>query len=161
VSECDDDSSGGRAPAYLRGALPACLPTEPALHARLRRRGDPAQPCNAPACCRTHQPIQLQSRCLTTSLALVQGLKCMYPQGGGAGAIEVTALDLPRLDADEFLNDTVIDFYIRRVCGKWGRSCARIWWQGTCCACLSCEVVWLGAVCVQPRDITSLSHMLF
>ncbi|KAL4860066.1 Ubiquitin-like-specific protease 2 [Chlorella vulgaris] len=35
-----------------------------------------------------------------------KGLKCMYPQGGGAGAIEVTALDLPRLDADEFLNDT-------------------------------------------------------
>ena len=42
-----------------------------------------------------------------------QGLKCLYPPGGGPGAVEVTHLDLPRLDADEFLNDTVIDFYVR------------------------------------------------
>ena len=44
---------------------------------------------------------------------LAQGLKCLYPPGGGPGAVEVTHLDLPRLDADEFLNDTVIDFYVR------------------------------------------------
>ena len=29
--------------------------------------------------------------------------------------MEVTPLDLPRLDDGEFLNDTVIDFYIRSV----------------------------------------------
>lgn len=49
-----------------------------------------------------------------------QGLKCLYPPGGGPGAVEVTHLDLPRLDADEFLNDTVIDFYLRWVCGGAG-----------------------------------------
>lgn len=43
----------------------------------------------------------------------MQGLKCLYPPGGGPGAVEVTHLDLPRLDAEEFLNDTVIDFYVR------------------------------------------------
>ncbi|KAL4434137.1 hypothetical protein ABPG75_000578 [Micractinium tetrahymenae] len=42
-----------------------------------------------------------------------KGLKCLYPPGGGPGAVEVTFLDLPRLDQDEFLNDTVIDFYLR------------------------------------------------
>lgn len=42
-----------------------------------------------------------------------QGLKCLFPPGGGPGSVEVTALDLPRLDADEFLNDTVIDFYLK------------------------------------------------
>lgn len=52
-------------------------------------------------------------------LLLLQGLKCLYPppdrQDHGEGAVEVTALDLSRLDSDEFLNDTVIDFYLRWV----------------------------------------------
>jgi hypothetical protein len=44
-----------------------------------------------------------------------KGMKCLFPPAGGPGAVEVTHLDLPRLDPDEFLNDTVIDFYIRWV----------------------------------------------
>ena len=50
---------------------------------------------------------------LLAAVSLPQGLKCLYPPGGGPGAVEVTHLDLPRLDAEEFLNDTVIDFYVR------------------------------------------------
>jgi len=50
---------------------------------------------------------------LLAAVSLPQGLKCLYPPGGGPGAVEVTHLDLPRLDAEEFLNDTIIDFYVR------------------------------------------------
>lgn len=37
--------------------------------------------------------------------------------------MEVTHLDLPRLDRDEFLNDTVIDFYLRWGGGTCGLGC--------------------------------------
>lgn len=70
------------------------------------------------------------------ALAPPQGLKCLYPPGGGAGAVEVTHLDLPRLDADEFLNDTVIDFYIRqgRVAGEVAELALYCWlcWVARC-----------------------------
>lgn len=39
--------------------------------------------------------------------------------------MEVTALDLSRLDPDEFLNDTCIDFYLR--CGP---GCPAHMWRG-------------------------------
>lgn len=45
----------------------------------------------------------------------VQGLRALYPQGGGRNAVEVYAEDLNRLQPTEFLNDTVIDFYIRYI----------------------------------------------
>jgi sentrin-specific protease 7 len=46
-------------------------------------------------------------------LAVFQGLRCLYPPDGGRGAVEVVAEDLARLDPDEFLNDTIIDYYIK------------------------------------------------
>ena len=50
---------------------------------------------------------------LLMSLERTQGLKALYPREGGAGAVEVTPSDLARLDPDEFLNDTIIDFYMK------------------------------------------------
>ena len=41
-----------------------------------------------------------------------QGLKALFPASGGVGAVSITADDLARLDDMEFLNDTVIDFYM-------------------------------------------------
>eukprot|EP00878_Enallax_costatus_P018370 GHUV01019338.1.p1 GENE.GHUV01019338.1~~GHUV01019338.1.p1 ORF type:complete len:556 (+),score=211.78 GHUV01019338.1:276-1943(+) len=41
------------------------------------------------------------------------GLQALYPPSGGKGAVSVTADDLERLDPDAFLNDTVIDYYIK------------------------------------------------
>eukprot|EP00877_Chromochloris_zofingiensis_P014687 jgi/Chrzof1/9472/Cz04g04110.t1 len=46
---------------------------------------------------------------------LYAGLRALYPQGGGRNAVEVYAEDLNRLQPTEFLNDTVIDFYIRHI----------------------------------------------
>lgn len=42
-----------------------------------------------------------------------QGLQALYPPSGGKGAVSVTADDLERLDPDAFLNDTIIDYYIK------------------------------------------------
>ena len=42
----------------------------------------------------------------------VQGCVAVYPAGRPDG-VEVRGSDLARLDDDEFLNDTVIDLYIR------------------------------------------------
>lgn len=42
-----------------------------------------------------------------------QGLKCQFPASGGRHAVEIVAEDLDRLEADEFLNDTVIDYYMK------------------------------------------------
>lgn len=39
----------------------------------------------------------------------------LYPKDDMVEAVEVTAGDLARLDPEEFLNDTVIDFFIK--CG--------------------------------------------
>ena len=53
---------------------------------------------------------------LAPSLPLVphaaQGCRMVYPLGDKE-AVEVTAADLARLDPDEFLNDTVIDYYTK------------------------------------------------
>lgn len=51
-------------------------------------------------------------------IASAQGLKALYPEWGGQGAVEVVPADLVRLQPGEFLNDTIIDFYMR-----WGPSC--------------------------------------
>ena len=45
--------------------------------------------------------------------APAQGLKALYPEWGGPGAVEVVPGDLVRLQPGEFLNDTIIDFYMR------------------------------------------------
>jgi Ulp1 family protease len=37
----------------------------------------------------------------------------VYPPEGGKGAVSVSPDDLTRLDSGEFLNDTIIDFYIK------------------------------------------------
>lgn len=39
----------------------------------------------------------------------------VYPIQGGPGAISVTSDDLLRLGADEFLNDTIVDLYLRYI----------------------------------------------
>ncbi len=44
-----------------------------------------------------------------------QGLKALYPPDGGVGAVELLPSDLAHLDDQEFLNDTVIDFYMKRA----------------------------------------------
>ena len=44
---------------------------------------------------------------------LLQGLKALYPPSGGPDSVQVVASDLCRLDPDEFLNDTIIDFFIK------------------------------------------------
>ena len=46
-------------------------------------------------------------------MILVQGLKALYPEDGGPGSVEVVPADLDRLQPGEFLNDTIIDFYMR------------------------------------------------
>ena len=43
----------------------------------------------------------------------LQGLKALYPPEGGADSVEIVASDLSRLDETEFLNDTIIDFFIK------------------------------------------------
>lgn len=45
----------------------------------------------------------------------LQGLRCRMPPEGGPGSVEFTAADLARLEPDEFLNDTAIDYYLRYV----------------------------------------------
>lgn len=44
---------------------------------------------------------------------LVQDMRCVYPLGRKLDVVELTEHDLSRLDKDEFLNDTVIDFYAK------------------------------------------------
>uniref|UniRef100_A0A061R5Y6 Sentrin-specific protease 7 n=1 Tax=Tetraselmis sp. GSL018 TaxID=582737 RepID=A0A061R5Y6_9CHLO len=45
----------------------------------------------------------------------LQGLKATFPQGGGRDSVVVFAEDLSRLDPEEFLNDNVIDFYMKTL----------------------------------------------
>lgn len=44
--------------------------------------------------------------------ALAQGLRFLYPENG-INAVEVTPADLAWLEPGQFLNDTVIDFYLK------------------------------------------------
>lgn len=50
------------------------------------------------------------------TLTRFEGLQVMYPPGGGRHAVAVAAKDLAHLDPEHFLNDTLIDFYMRCVC---------------------------------------------
>ena len=64
--------------------------------------------------------------------ALAQGLKALYPEWGGPGAVEVVPADLVRLQPGEFLNDTIIDFYMRcgPSCHLTQLTCTFIWGAG-------------------------------
>ena len=46
-------------------------------------------------------------------MSVVQGMRCVYPLGRKMDVVELTEHDLSRLDDNEFLNDTVIDFYAK------------------------------------------------
>ena len=43
----------------------------------------------------------------------VQDMRCVYPLGRKLDVVELTEHDLSRLDDNEFLNDSVIDFYAK------------------------------------------------
>ncbi|GAX77978.1 hypothetical protein CEUSTIGMA_g5420.t1 [Chlamydomonas eustigma] len=54
----------------------------------------------------------------TSDAQKFKGLKFVYPPNGeraAVGRVEVTAEDINRIEAEEFLNDTVIDFYIQWI----------------------------------------------
>ncbi|KAK9819106.1 hypothetical protein WJX74_001856 [Apatococcus lobatus] len=47
-----------------------------------------------------------------------KGLHALFPPDG-KNAVELTPSDLERLDPDEFLNDTIIDFYMKYIQTQW------------------------------------------
>ena len=44
---------------------------------------------------------------------MMQDMRCVYPPGRKLDVVELTEHDLSRLDDNEFLNDSVIDFYAK------------------------------------------------
>lgn len=62
------------------------------------------QPCRSPS------PKQV-------SAPVLQGLKAMYPRGGGRGAVEFFSRDLAHLEPGEFVNDSIMDFFMRYFLG--------------------------------------------
>ena len=44
---------------------------------------------------------------------MMQDMRCVYPPDRKLDVVEMTEYDLARLDDEEFLNDTVIDFYAK------------------------------------------------
>lgn len=46
-------------------------------------------------------------------MLVVQEMRCVYPSGRKLDVVELTEHDVSRLDDNEFLNDTVIDFYAK------------------------------------------------
>ncbi len=50
-----------------------------------------------------------------TTAGRFEGLRVTYPPEGGRNAVALTAKDLEHLDPEMFLNDTLIDFYMRYV----------------------------------------------
>lgn len=86
-------------------------------------------------------------------LAPAQGLKALYPEKGGPGAVEVVPADLVRLQPGEFLNDTIIDFYMR---------CAPFLLRlltGICCqlAVFACSILCLKRVCYALKNALSIN----
>ncbi|WIA29852.1 hypothetical protein OEZ86_012322 [Tetradesmus obliquus] len=47
--------------------------------------------------------------------AMFAGLKMVFPREGGAGSVDLTPADLACLDPKRFLNDNLIDFYLKWV----------------------------------------------
>lgn len=56
--------------------------------------------------------LSMRKRLRSASKKLA-GIKCLYPPSGDPEAVEVRAEDLQHLAPFEFLNDTVIDFYMK------------------------------------------------
>ena len=56
--------------------------------------------------------VHQSQSCAHTDVRL-QDMRCVYPLGRKLDVVELTEHDLSRLDNDEFLNDTVIDFYAK------------------------------------------------
>ncbi|KAF5839313.1 hypothetical protein DUNSADRAFT_1089 [Dunaliella salina] len=56
------------------------------------------------------EPLQVLS-----DADIFKGLRFMYPPGDTARAMEVSAIELGRLEEDAWLNDTVMDFYLRVI----------------------------------------------
>ena len=50
---------------------------------------------------------------MTLKHGAMQGLRAVFPAPGVKGAVEILPADLARLDEGEFLNDTIIDFWMR------------------------------------------------
>lgn len=50
---------------------------------------------------------------------LVQGLRYKYPPNLMVGAVEVTGHDLLTLRPFEFVNDTIMDYYSKRIAEKY------------------------------------------
>lgn len=48
-----------------------------------------------------------------TQTSHTQGLSGQFPPCGGRGAVSVCADDMEFLDPEAFLNDTVLDYYIK------------------------------------------------
>lgn len=68
--------------------------------------------CVSPASCSSHHP---RRQGLRSAFKRKAGLKVAYPSSDDPEAIEVQYGDLQHLDPFEFLNDTVIDFYIKYI----------------------------------------------
>lgn len=68
-----------------------------------------------------HVSVYLMHSCVHVDMCsrAPQGLSMRYPPADDKAAVEVAASDLDRLGEEEFLNDTIIDFYLR-----WG---ALVW----------------------------------
>jgi len=86
-----------------------------------QQQGEESPPRSSPPIAISVRQRTLRQTTLNTRKAVsmkkteekLKGLKCLYPISGGPGSVELNALDVARLDEYEFLNDSVIDFYIK------------------------------------------------
>lgn len=85
-----------------------------------QQQGEDSPPSSSPPIAISGRQRTLRQTTLNTRKAMsmkteekLKGLKCLYPLSGGPGSVELNALDVARLDEYEFLNDSVIDYYIK------------------------------------------------
>lgn len=62
---------------------------------------------------------QVGSQCGASPTQLVQGLRYKYPENQMVGAVEVTGHDLLTLRPMEFVNDTIMDYYSKKIAEKY------------------------------------------
>ena len=93
-------------------APPSHRPTH--AHTRAHTRTHARTPTHIHMCTHTHMHVCARTHTHThTHTTYLQGMKAQYPPGGGKHSVEVDGEDLGRLEDLEFLNDTVIDLYIK------------------------------------------------